>query len=189
MNSSHKNRSNSVCLLSHFRRLARSLVTMIHVAAAGGHARLLARVLAPRRLLVLRLRRWSSSPLASSSSSPLTTLQRRLASVPLPSSRRHYFPIAIAATASRSTRIVATTADAIRPAARDLAPAAPPLADESAVRGPPRPPPLTLYDSMARTKRAFEARPGGDPVSMYVCGVTVYDLSHVGELIGRRGLG
>jgi cysteinyl-tRNA synthetase len=42
---------------------------------------------------------------------------------------------------------------------------------------------------MARTKRAFEARPGGDPVSMYVCGVTVYDLSHVGELIGRRGLG
>lgn len=67
-----------------------------------------------------------------------------------------------------------------------MAPAAPPLAapstgDDSSPRGlGVDVPPLTLYDSMARAKRAFEPRAGGEPVSMYVCGVTVYDYSHVG---------
>ena len=78
--------------------------------------------------------------------------------------------------------------DASRPAARDLAPAAPPLVESA--RGPRQTPPLTLYDSMARTKRAFEPRAGAggkEPVSMYVCGVTVYDFSHVGKLTEAVG--
>lgn len=63
-----------------------------------------------------------------------------------------------------------------------MAPAAPPLVDADA-RGPADVPQLTLYDSMARAKRAFEPRAGGEPVSMYVCGVTVYDFSHVGAFL------
>lgn len=152
-------------------------VTMLH--AAGGHARSLARVLVPRRLVLRYRRNWPSSTLASSSLSSSTspTLQR-LASVPS-SSRRQYSVIAAAARGTQAT--AAATVDATRPAARELAPAAPPLADDAA-RGPRQPPPLMLYDSMARTKRAFEPRAGGEPVSMYVCGVTVYDFSHVGKL-------
>ena len=158
---------------------------MLH--AAGGHARYLARVLVPRRILV-RYRRWPCSPLASSSSLTSPSLQR-LASVPPPSSRRQYSVIAAAARGSQATAAAAAasssaTADA-RPAARELAPAAPPLVDSA--RGPRQAPPLTLYDSMARTKRAFEPRAGGEPVSMYVCGVTVYDFSHVGKF--ERGSG
>ena len=43
---------------------------------------------------------------------------------------------------------------------------------------------LHLYNSMSRTKEEFKA--SGDPstaqrVTMYVCGVTVYDLSHIGH--------
>jgi cysteinyl-tRNA synthetase len=34
---------------------------------------------------------------------------------------------------------------------------------------------------MTRHREAFHARPGsGRQVSMYVCGVTVYDYSHIG---------
>ena len=44
-------------------------------------------------------------------------------------------------------------------------------------------PQLTLYDTMQRAKRAFEPRGGGPDVGLYCCGVTVYDYSHIGELL------
>ena len=166
---------------------------MLH--AAGGHARSLARVLTPRRLV--RYRRWPCSPLASSSSTSTSPTLQRLASVPSSSSsRRQYSVIAAAARGTQATAAAAAAAASsssssatanARPAARDLAPAAPPLVESA--RGPKQTPPLTLYDSMARTKRAFEPRAGGEPVSMYVCGVTVYDFSHVGKLRSGRELG
>ena len=41
---------------------------------------------------------------------------------------------------------------------------------------------LQLHNSMARKKEQFTARPElGNTVQMYVCGVTVYDYSHIGE--------
>jgi hypothetical protein len=41
---------------------------------------------------------------------------------------------------------------------------------------------LQLYNTMSRRKEHFTPRPGmGDRVQMYVCGVTVYDYSHIGE--------
>ena len=41
---------------------------------------------------------------------------------------------------------------------------------------------LQLYNTMARTRQPFKPRPGnGNAVSLYVCGVTVYDFSHVGH--------
>jgi cysteinyl-tRNA synthetase len=39
---------------------------------------------------------------------------------------------------------------------------------------------LQLYNTMARARQPFEPR-SGNAVSMYVCGVTVYDLSHIGH--------
>ena len=46
----------------------------------------------------------------------------------------------------------------------------------------PRASALQLYNTMARSRQPFTPRPGnGNRVSMYVCGVTVYDLSHVGH--------
>ena len=55
----------------------------------------------------------------------------------------------------------------------------------AAERSPPAtsqpPPQLALYNTMTRQKEAFSPRPGqGNRVSMYVCGVTVYDYSHIG---------
>ena len=45
-----------------------------------------------------------------------------------------------------------------------------------------RPPPLVLYNTMTKAKEAFTPRPDqGNHVSMYVCGVTVYDYSHIGH--------
>lgn len=42
-------------------------------------------------------------------------------------------------------------------------------------------PELLLYNSMSRSKEVFRARKGqGNAVSMYVCGVTVYSMSHIG---------
>ena len=42
-------------------------------------------------------------------------------------------------------------------------------------------PELMLYNSMSRSKEVFRAREGqGNAVSMYVCGVTVYSMSHIG---------
>jgi L-cysteine:1D-myo-inositol 2-amino-2-deoxy-alpha-D-glucopyranoside ligase len=38
---------------------------------------------------------------------------------------------------------------------------------------------LLLYDSMTREKRVF--RPQGDTVTLYVCGVTPYDTTHLGH--------
>jgi len=43
-------------------------------------------------------------------------------------------------------------------------------------------PPLRLYNSLSQTKEVFTPRPDqGDAVSMYVCGVTVYSMSHIGH--------
>lgn len=41
-------------------------------------------------------------------------------------------------------------------------------------------PVLTLHNTMTRRKEVFVPRESG-AVSMYVCGVTVYDLSHIGH--------
>eukprot|EP00850_Spirogloea_muscicola_P001990 SM000007S20950 [mRNA] locus=s7:1099530:1110613:+ [translate_table: standard] len=43
-----------------------------------------------------------------------------------------------------------------------------------------QPPPLRLFNTMTRQKEAFAPRVAGQ-VSMYVCGVTVYDYSHIGH--------
>ena len=40
--------------------------------------------------------------------------------------------------------------------------------------------PITIYDTMTRSKRSFEPLEPGR-VKMYVCGVTVYDLTHIGH--------
>ena len=45
-------------------------------------------------------------------------------------------------------------------------------------KGSPRQ--VTLYDTMTRSKRTLETIKPGE-VSMYVCGVTVYDLTHIGH--------
>jgi cysteinyl-tRNA synthetase len=43
-------------------------------------------------------------------------------------------------------------------------------------------PPLQIYNTMRRKQQTFTARPGnGNAVSMYVCGVTVYDFAHIGH--------
>jgi len=42
------------------------------------------------------------------------------------------------------------------------------------------PPEIKLYNSLSRTKERFEPQ-GANNVLMYVCGPTVYDLSHVGH--------
>ena len=40
---------------------------------------------------------------------------------------------------------------------------------------------LQLYNSMSRKKEPFTTRPTSpETVQMYVCGVTVYDYSHIG---------
>ena len=44
---------------------------------------------------------------------------------------------------------------------------------------------LRVYNTLSRQKEAFEPLTGGE-VRMYVCGVTVYDLSHVGH--ARSGI-
>ena len=47
---------------------------------------------------------------------------------------------------------------------------------------------LLLHNTLTRQKEAFRPRPDqGNRVSMYVCGVTVYDFSHIGEAGGQAG--
>lgn len=51
---------------------------------------------------------------------------------------------------------------------------------------------LQLSNTGTRSRELFVARPelGGDKVQMYVCGVTVYDYSHIGEQgVGCEGSG
>jgi len=43
--------------------------------------------------------------------------------------------------------------------------------------------PLQVYSTLTRKKEAFHKKPG-EPVSMYVCGPTVYKPSHVGHMVG-----
>jgi cysteinyl-tRNA synthetase len=68
-------------------------------------------------------------------------------------------------------------------------PALQPVALPSPRPGPPLPP-LSLYNTATRAKAPFTPRSGSPPtpasstrppVSLYCCGVTVYDLSHVGH--------
>lgn len=48
---------------------------------------------------------------------------------------------------------------------------------------------LQFYNTMSRQKEVFTCRPGHDKqISMYVCGVTVYDYSHIGEPWGPSTL-
>ncbi|MFO0851011.1 MAG: cysteine--tRNA ligase [Gemmataceae bacterium] len=42
---------------------------------------------------------------------------------------------------------------------------------------------LQVYSTLTRTKRPFPKQPG-EPVSMYVCGPTVYKPSHIGHMVG-----
>ena len=43
---------------------------------------------------------------------------------------------------------------------------------------------LLLYNTMSRSKEPFQPRQDqGNKVSMYVCGVTVYSMSHIGASI------
>ncbi len=43
------------------------------------------------------------------------------------------------------------------------------------------PPGMVLHNSMSRKKEPFVPRRDDGKVSMYVCGVTVYDYSHIGH--------
>lgn len=43
--------------------------------------------------------------------------------------------------------------------------------------------PLQVYSTLTRKKEPFPRRPG-EPVSMYVCGPTVYKPSHIGHMVG-----
>ncbi|MBY0513591.1 MAG: cysteine--tRNA ligase [Gemmataceae bacterium] len=43
--------------------------------------------------------------------------------------------------------------------------------------------PLQVYSTLSRKKEPFHRRPG-EPVSMYVCGPTVYKPSHIGHMVG-----
>ena len=38
---------------------------------------------------------------------------------------------------------------------------------------------MELYNTLTRRKEPFE--PAGDPIAMYVCGVTPYDAAHLGH--------
>jgi cysteinyl-tRNA synthetase len=42
---------------------------------------------------------------------------------------------------------------------------------------------LQVYSTLTRKKESFHKRPG-DPVTMYVCGPTVYKPSHIGHMVG-----
>ena len=44
---------------------------------------------------------------------------------------------------------------------------------------------MQLYNTLTRQKEEFQ--PAGDEVSMYVCGVTVYDYCHVGHARAAAG--
>lgn len=57
-----------------------------------------------------------------------------------------------------------------------------PLAESPASETKPKEKELYLYNTMTRTRQLFMPRQGvGNKVSMYVCGVTVYDMSHIGH--------
>src|SRR5579871_3586703 len=42
---------------------------------------------------------------------------------------------------------------------------------------------LQVYSTLTRKKEPFAKKPG-EPVSMYVCGPTVYKPSHIGHMVG-----
>src|SRR5947209_19434986 len=43
--------------------------------------------------------------------------------------------------------------------------------------------PLQVYSTLTRKKEPFPKKPG-EPVTMYVCGPTVYSNSHIGHMVG-----
>lgn len=47
----------------------------------------------------------------------------------------------------------------------------------------PAMPPLQVYSTLTRKKEPFPKKPG-EPVTMYVCGPTVYKPSHIGHMVG-----
>src|SRR5271166_7103055 len=42
---------------------------------------------------------------------------------------------------------------------------------------------LRVYNTLTRQKEPFHKQPG-EPVTMYVCGPTVYKPSHIGHMVG-----
>ena len=48
--------------------------------------------------------------------------------------------------------------------------------------------PLQLFNTASRRKERFAPLDPAGPVNMYVCGVTVYDLSHIGAGVGGVGV-
>src|SRR5437588_2860230 len=43
---------------------------------------------------------------------------------------------------------------------------------------------LQVYSTLTRKKEPFPKRPEDGPVTMYVCGPTVYKPSHIGHMVG-----
>src|SRR5205085_9257097 len=43
---------------------------------------------------------------------------------------------------------------------------------------------LQVYSTLSRKKEPFHKRPEDGPVTMYVCGPTVYKPSHIGHMVG-----
>ena len=42
---------------------------------------------------------------------------------------------------------------------------------------------LQVYSTLTRKKEPFHKKPG-EPVTMYVCGPTVYKPTHIGHMVG-----
>lgn len=82
------------------------------------------------------------------------------------------------------SRLCCTSASAAQQAA------AAPAAEQAAAAPLPAGRELLLHNTLTRQKEVFRPRADqGNRVSMYVCGVTVYDYSHIGEKKGRGGQG
>ncbi|KAL4458944.1 hypothetical protein ABPG75_013809 [Micractinium tetrahymenae] len=82
---------------------------------------------------------------------------------------------------ARSRPLVTSASAAAQQAAEPAAPAAAAAAAAAAATAEPRRE-LLVHNTMSRQKEVFRPRPGqGNRVNMYVCGVTVYDYSHIGH--------
>ena len=56
------------------------------------------------------------------------------------------------------------------------------MANEGVQQNPPKKNALMLHNTMSKKKEVFKPRSeAGNKVQMYVCGVTVYDYSHIGH--------
>lgn len=120
------------------------------------------------------------TPLSTSAHPPASMLRAAMRSTTLAArtlngraaASRPAFGGALPGAGARRLRAVASAAAAAAPLV------APDAAQLAAWRSA-----LQLHNSMSRGKERFECRPGNEgKVSMYVCGVTVYDYSHIGEI-------